>query len=58
VVDCEGAVHVFQIALMVDQAHSRQESRGISCDILAINDLGTGSGWQQSKQNQVVLAVA
>ena len=29
----------------------------VSCDILAANDLGTGSGWQQSKQNWVLLAV-
>jgi hypothetical protein len=40
-----------------DQASSLQGSRGVSCDILAANDLGTGSGWQQSKQNQALLAV-
>ena len=59
VVNCEGTVHVLQIVLMAypDQASSLQGSRGVSCDILAANDLGTGSGWQQSKQNQALLAV-
>ena len=59
VVDCEGTVHVLQTVLMAypDQASSLQGSRGASCDILAANDLGTGSGWQQSKQNQALLAV-
>ncbi len=59
VVDCEGTVHVLQIVLMAypDQASSLRGSRGVSCDILAANDLGTGSGWQQSKQNQALLAV-
>ena len=59
VVDCEGTVHVLQIVLMAypDQASSLRGARGVSCDILAANDLGTGSGWQQSKQNQALLAV-
>jgi len=40
-----------------NQASSLQGSHSVSCDILAVDDLGTGSGWQQSKQNQALLAV-
>ena len=40
-----------------DQAGSLQGSRDVSCDILAVNDSGNGSGWQQSKQNWALLAV-
>ena len=59
VVDCGGAAHVLQTVLMAypDQASSLQGSHSVSCDILAVDDLGTGSGWQQSKQNQALLAV-
>ena len=58
-VHCQGTAPVLQIVLMTypDQASSLQGSRGVSCDILAANDLGTGSGWQQSKQSQALLAV-
>ena len=59
VMDCEETVHVLQTVLMAypDQASSLQGSHSVGCDILAANDLGTGSGWQQSKQNQALLAV-
>ena len=58
-VDCGGAAHVLQTVLMAypNQASSLQGSHSVSCDILAVDDLGTGSGWQQSKQNQALLAV-
>ena len=59
VVDCGGAAHVLQTVLMAypNQASSLQGSHGVSCDILAVDDLGTGSGWQQSKQNEALFAV-
>ena len=59
VVDCGGAAHVLQTVLMAypNQASSLQGSHSVGCDILAVDDLGTGSGWQQSKQNQALLAV-
>ncbi len=59
VMDCEETVHVLQTVLMAypDQASSLQGSHSVGCDILAANDLGTGSGWQQSKQSQALLAV-
>lgn len=40
-----------------DQASSLQGSHGASYGILAVNDPGTGTGWQQSKQNWALLAV-
>ena len=40
-----------------NQVCSLQGSRDVSCDSLAANDLGTGSGWQQSRQNWALLAV-
>ena len=59
VMECKGTVHVLQTVLMAypNQASSLQGSHSVSCDILAVDDLGTGSGWQQSKQNQALLAV-
>merc|ERR1712242_608134 len=39
------------------QAGSLQGSQGVSFGILAANNPGTGSGWQQSKQNWVLPAV-
>ncbi len=39
------------------QAGSLQGFRGVSRDLLAVNDLGIGSGWQQSKQNWALPAV-
>ena len=43
--------------LSPDQGSSLQGSHGASCGILAVNDPGTGTGWQQSKQNWALLAV-
>jgi len=40
-----------------DQAGSLQGSCGVSCNILAVNDPGIGSGWQQSKQHWALPAV-
>ena len=40
-----------------NQAGSLQGSQGVSLGILAANNPGTGSGWQQSKQNWVLPAV-
>ena len=40
-----------------NQASSLQGALGASQDYLAVNDLGNGSGWQQSKQNWALLAV-
>ena len=59
VLKCEGAVHVLQLVQKAcpNQACSLQGSCGVSCSSLAVNDLGTGSGWQQSKQNWTLLAV-
>ena len=58
-VECGGATYVLQTVLMTypSQASSLQGSHCVSSDILAVDDLGTGSGWQQSKQNQALLAV-
>jgi len=39
------------------QAGGLQGCHGGSCDTLAVNVLGTGSGWQQNKQNWAPLAV-
>jgi len=39
------------------QASSLQGHRSVSCGVLAGNDWGTGSGWQQSRQNSTLLAV-
>ena len=43
--------------VLPDQAGSLQGSRSVSCNLLAANDPGIGSGWQQSKQNWTLLAV-
>ena len=40
-----------------DQAGSLQVLDGVNGHDLAANNLGTGSGWQQSKQNWVLPAV-
>ena len=58
-VECGGVAHALQTVLMAypGQASSLQGSHDVSCDILAGDDLGIGSGWQQSKQNQALLAV-
>ena len=39
-----------------NQAGSLQGSRGVCCDILAVDDLGTGSGWQRSTGHCVHVA--
>ena len=51
--DCGEAEHVLCTMLMAypDQAPSLQGLQGVNPDVLAVEDLGTGSGWQQSKQN-------
>ena len=43
--------------VLPDQAGSLQGSCSVSCNLLAANDPGIGSGWQQSKQNWTLLAV-
>ena len=57
---CEETGQVLQTVLMAypGQASSLQGSHGADCDTLAVNNLGTGSGWRQSRQNLVLLAVA
>ena len=59
VMECIGAQHVLQLMWMAhpNQAGSLQGSHNVNCDILADNSPGTGSGWQQSKQNWVLPAV-
>ena len=59
VTECTGAQHVLLCMLMVlpDQGGSLQGSPGVSQDILAVDDPGTGSGWQQSKQNWALPSV-
>ena len=54
-----GAPHVLQTVSMAhpSQASSLQGSHGVSCGILAVDDLATGASWQLSKQNQALLAV-
>ena len=48
-----GAQHVLHVMSMAhpNQADRPQGSHHVSDGILAVNDLGIGSGWQQSKQN-------
>ena len=50
---CGGVGHVLCPMLMAhpDQAPRQQGLQGVNPDVLAVEDLGTGSGWQQSKQN-------
>ena len=59
VLACTGNLHPLQSVLILrpNQASSLQGSLNVSRDILAANDLGIGSGWQQSKQNWALLAV-
>jgi hypothetical protein len=54
-----GSPYVLWIMWMAhpNQADSLQGSRRVICDILAVNDPGIGSGWQQSKQNWALPAV-
>ena len=57
--ECSRACYVLHGMLMAHpiQAGSLQGLHGVSCDALAVKDLGTGTGWQQSNQNWVLLAV-
>ena len=57
--NCGEAGHVLCTMLMAqpDQAPSLQGLQGVNPDVLAVEDLGTGSGWQQSKQNWALHAV-
>ena len=52
-VECSGSHHAMRTVWMgaPNQAASLQGSLAVKSDNLAANDLGTGSGWQQSKQN-------
>ena len=54
-----GALHVLRCMWMLcpNQASSLQGHHGVNCAALAVNNWGIGSGWQQSKQNSVLLAV-
>ena len=57
--ECTRAPYVLRGMLMAHpiQASSLQGLHGVSCDALAVNDLGIGTGWQQSTQSWVLLAV-
>ena len=57
--ECIGAQHVLHVMWMVlpNQAGSLQGVSSVNCILLAANDLGTGSGWQQSRQNWTLPAV-
>ena len=57
--ECSRACEVLHGMLMVHpiQASSLQGLHGVNCDALAVNDLRNGTGWQQSTQKQVLLAV-
>ena len=57
--ECVGAQYVLHVMWMVlpNQAGSLQGVSSVNCILLAANDLGTGSGWQQSRQNWTLPAV-
>ena len=57
--ECIGAQYVLHVMWMVlpNQAGSLQGVSSVNCILLAANDLGTGSGWQQSRQNWTLPAV-
>ena len=57
--ECAGAQYVLLRMWMLcpNQASSLQGCHGVNCAILAVKNWGIGSGWQQSKQNSVLLAV-
>ena len=57
--ECAGAWHVLCCMWMVlpNQAGSLQGPHGASRDVLAVEDLGIGSGWPQNKQNWALPAV-
>ena len=56
---CIGAQYVLLCMWMLcpNQASSLQGCHGVNCVTLAVENWGIGSGWQQSKQNSVLLAV-
>ena len=58
-VKCRYLHYVLLIMLMAcpDQVGTPQGQLSVSCDVLVDNDRGTGSGWQQSKQNPAVSSV-
>ena len=58
-VECAGNLHAPWIMWMAlpHQSGRRQGVRSASCNLLAIEDLGIGSGWQQSKQHWALPAV-
>ena len=58
-VECRQLYYVLLSALMAcpNQVGTRQGQRSGSCDVLVDDDTGTGSGWQQSKQNRAVSSV-
>ena len=58
-VKCMCSHYVLLAALMArpDQVGTPQGQRSVSCDVPVDNDWGTGSGWQQSKQNPTVSSV-
>ena len=45
------------LMVLPDQAGSLQGLHGVSCETLAVDDPGTGSGWQKSKKNWALPAV-
>ena len=57
--ECWGLCHALGTAWIAcpNQDGTLQGQQGESCDDLADNDAGTGSGWQQNKQNCSVLPV-
>ena len=59
VVKCIRAYQVLHPMSMAhpNQASSLQGLHGVNCAALAVKDLGIGEGWQQSTQNQALLAV-
>ena len=58
--ECTGVLHVLLVMWMVlpSQAGGLQGCQHGSARTLAENDLGTGSGWQQRRQNRALPAVA
>ena len=58
-VKCMCSDNVLLATLMAcpDQVGTPQGQLSVSCDVLVDNDRGTGSGWQQSKQNPAVSSV-
>ena len=53
VMECWEVVYALPTVQMAhpNQASSLQGFRDVGCDFLAVDDLGIGSGWQQSRQN-------